>query len=400
MGTQLRRGTPVLAFGCGLALACGIAFVSAAPATAAGDTPAAGSIAGASPPARSAVRSVTPRSQPSVGGRLYDIAATSADDVWAVGLSGADPLVLHFNGAQWVEDLMPAGATFLNGVSAPSPSDVWAVGGSNWWSPSSTVAYHWDGSAWTRVQTPTPDGDAYFTAVAATSARNAWAVGLTGPGGPGVTGHYVPIIEHWNGSSWTRQFFRLPEHSGWLASIAAAGPRDAWAVGETGSEAPNSPLIEHWNGHGWRRFPTPPGLGDLQSVTVLSRNDAWAVGESQRNPASVKSLTLHWNGSRWYVVRSPNPTGNTNLQGVSGAGPDDVWAVGILNPNSCNPQCETAAFHWNGGRWTVVPSPDPPAQYLNDFLGVVAISRRDVWAVGSTDYAATLIAYWNGKNWN
>jgi hypothetical protein len=166
-----------------------------------------------------------PRSEPSVLGRLYDVAASSAHNVWAVGLSGADPLVLHFTGAQWVEDLMPAGATFLYGVSAPSRSDVWADGGSNWWSPSNTVAYHWDGAAWTRVQTPTPDGDADFTAVAATSARSAWGVGLTGPGGPGVTGHYVPIIEH-------------------------------------------------WNGHGWRRIPAPPGLVDLQSVTVLSRNDA------------------------------------------------------------------------------------------------------------------------------
>jgi hypothetical protein len=47
----------------------------------------------------------------------------------------------------------------------------------------------------------------------------------------------------------------------------------------------------------------------------------------------------------------------------------------------------------------VVPSPDPPAGYLNAFLAVVAISRYDAWAVGTTDYASTLIAHWNGNAW-
>lgn len=392
MRTPLRRVLPVLALAA-LALA-------ALPAAASAGTSAASRTRAAARAATRTTRDVSPRLGPAVGGRLYHVAATSPDNVWAVGLAGSRPLILHYNGAQWTEDLPPRGATYLIGVSAVARNDAWAVGGSNWWTPSATVAYRFDGTAWTRVPTPTPDGDAYFSAVVATSARNAWAVGLSGRGGPGVSGGLdVPIIEHWNGSTWEQQFFPLPKHSGWFSAIAAAGPGDAWAVGGTGSSAPNSALIEHWNGYRWRRVNTPPGLGDLQGVTVVSRNDAWAVGQSEANPNEVTSLTVHWNGRRWYVVPSPNPTGNTDLLDVSGTGPDDVWAVGLLNSNGCSPQCETAAFHWNGTSWSVVPSPNPTADYLNAFLGVVAISRRDAWAVGSTDYASTLIAHWNGTRW-
>jgi hypothetical protein len=31
---------------------------------------------------------------------------------------------------------------------------------------------------------------------------------------------------------------------------------------------------------------------------------------------------------------------------------------------------------------------------------VIAICPHDVWAVGTTDYAQTLITHWNGKTWS
>ncbi len=39
-------------------------------------------------------------------------------------------------------------------------------------------------------------------------------------------------------------------------------------------------------------------------------------------------------------------------------------------------------MQWSGKAWTVVPSPDPTADYLDAFLGVVSISDGDAWAVG------------------
>jgi hypothetical protein len=34
-----------------------------------------------------------------------------------------------------------------------------------------------------------------------------------------------------------------------------------------------------------------------------------------------------------------------------------------------------------------------PNEYLNVLLGVAAVSRDDIWAVGSTDYESTLVAH-------
>jgi hypothetical protein len=56
-------------------------------------------------------------------------------------------------------------------------------------------------------------------------------------------------------------------------------------------------------------------------------------------------------------------------------------------------------MHWNGTAWSVVPSPNPAA-YLDAYLGVDAISAKDAWAVGTTNWASTLIAHWNGKAWS
>lgn len=80
----------------------------------------------------------------------------------------------------------------------------------------------------------------------------------------------------------------------------------------------------------------------------------------------------------------------------------DIWAVGITNPTRCGfsgRNCGTLTEHWNGVRWTVVASPNPPSVYLNMLRGVSAVSGDDIWAVGTTDYTSTLIVHWNGTSW-
>ncbi len=123
---------------------------------------------------------------------------------------------------------------------------AWAVGGTNWFSPSQTLADHWNGRSWTRFSTP---GSGYFNAVATTSATNAWAVGLVGPG-PGIVAPTTALIEHWNGKHWTEQSVKPVRGGGTLTGVAAVSAADAWAVGQTGSADPQT-LIEHWNGAAW-----------------------------------------------------------------------------------------------------------------------------------------------------
>ena len=341
------------------------------------------------------IRSLAPGIYPSVQGRFTRLAATSAHDVWAVGLTSGPALLWHWNGSTWVEYPFSQNFYFL-GVAAQSATDAWAVGGTYWFEPTETVTYHWNGKSWSPVPAPTPGGSAYLNAVTATSPTNAWAVGAIG-GGPGTTGFDVPLIEHWNGKVWRQQSFNLPKNSGVFNGVVATSASNAWAVGATTNGGPSGALIEHWNGKRWRRvWPgTANGRGLLQAVTATGPDDVWAAGFNN-NTSTAKSLILHFNGKRWSPVPSPNPTGSTDLWDISASSPGNAWAVGYTNL-SC--PCATAAFHWNGRTWTTVPTPDPTDGFLDALLGVVAITRHDAWAVGTTDWSSTIIEHWNGKSW-
>jgi hypothetical protein len=336
----------------------------------------------------------------SVPDRLYSASGTSDSDVWAAGLMPSSSLIMHWNGSCWsVSYDEPVG--FFYGVSAVSTSDAWAVGGTSWWNPSQTLAEHWDGTSWTVVPTPIEGGSALFNAVAATSAANAWAVGEIGPG-PGVPAAASPLIEHWDGSAWSAQPFAVPITGGTFTDVAATSPDNAWAVGYTGTVSEGTgqtTVIEHWDGSSWTRVSSPDPAGSanfLNGVAIIAPDDIWAVGFTISGSGVAQSLTMNWDGSTWSVVPSPNATSDgTVLHGVAGAASNDVWAVG-QNP-SCT--CETVAMHWNGSTWTVVSTPDPPTTYLNTLLGVTAISGDDVWAVGSANYASTLIEHWDGSSW-
>jgi hypothetical protein len=343
-----------------------------------------------------------------VGGRFYGVSATSPWDVWAVGLSDSGTLIQHWNGEAWSTSLESPGYFF--GVAARYWNEAWAVGGSNWFSPVQTIIYHWNGSSWTQVPSPTPGGGASLGGVVATSRRNAWAVGMVSPGGAGVPASYTtPLVEHWNGRRWQVQRVVVPASGGQLRGVAATSARDVWAVGWTGgsSEGNNQQtLIEHWNGKVWRRVPSPNPRGatsgsSLISVTVTSPVNAWAIGDSN-NGFSYQTLIEHWNGRTWKIVPSPTPDGDDQLFSGAAVSARNAWAVGMTYPSYCSnggPSCGTLIEHWNGRRWSVVPSPNPPAYYLNALWGVVSF-YRNAWAVGTTDYSQTLVLRYNGKNWS
>ena len=316
-----------------------------------------------------------------------------------MGLEPNSSLIEHFNGHKWsVSYNKPTG--YFYGVAAVSPTSAWAVGGTNWFAPTQNLILHWNGRSWRRVASPSPSGGGYFESVTAVSATSAWAVGVITQGGPGLPGADVPIIEHWNGRKWYVQRFPHPADGGQFTSVTATSATNVWAVGETGSTSPDQALIEHWDGHKWSVVAShAPGGGTyLQGVTAISGHDAWAVGYTQG--ADYEGLILHWNGYRWRVEQSPDPTGSTNLAGVGALSHSNAWAVGYTNPNTCDPDCEAVILHWNGTDWSVAATPNPPSAYLNFLGGVFVTSNRNAWAVGTTDWQATLIEHWNGTSWS
>ena len=288
-----------------------------------------------------------------------------------------------------------AEAGVFYGVAATSSDNAWAVGGSRF---ATYLIMHWNGSRWTVSHFGHGQPVTEFAGVAATSAGNAWAVGSIArtPGIPHT------LAEHWNGKAWKWFYTPTPGGNALLNGVAATSASNAWAVGAINSGR-GRPLIEHWNGTRWTRVPSPNAADRgslLQGVTATGPDNAWADGLSLGS-TTEKSLILHWNGKRWSLVHSPNPTGDTDLIGIAAASSGDAWAVGYTNPSRCGhgPKCGTAAFHWNGKTWVVTPSVNPPAGYLNEFAGVAVTAAGNAWAVGSTDWGATLIEHWNGKTW-
>lgn len=269
----------------------------------------------------------------------------------------------------------PAGvrAGALYGVDASGESGAWAVGTDNSSGEGSgnSLVLHWDGTAWSRVKSPSPDHE--LTAlwdVVDVSPADAWAVGSSANGG---------LIEHWDGKTWTVAAVSLPND--FLAGIDAVSVDDIWSVGAQGTTDHPKPVIVHWDGSTWRETATPAGPKGYQyglsSVSAVARDDVWAVGTAIVNPTSETSIptVLHWDGRSWHPVDwTISPA--EHLDKVSAVARDDVWVSGgrgFVGQNADNEVPLVA--HWNGKGWTAVVAPA-----LTDAVGA---SGRAVWVAGA-----------------
>ena len=319
------------------------------------------------------------------------LAAISTNDVWATGyftIPGThtdNGLIEHWNGSRWSLVPNPNPGTrsyFIKAVSAVSPNDVWAVGFSkdqNGNNPK-TLTEHWDGSQWSIIPSPNVGTDSFLLGDVAISSSNVWAVGLGIRSSGGSA-----LIEHWNGTKWSlvsSPNVGSPFYS--LGEARAISANDIWAVGSA-SDTRNvfHTLVEHWDGTQWN-IVRSPNVGSnnnfLNSVTTVSVNDVWAVGTSTNNSHINKTLIEHWDGTQWSVVRSPNGGSSNNFLGeVSAASANDIWTVGAYN--NTNNVSLTLIEHWNGSKWSIVPSPN--FDLGNNYLtGLTVVSTNDVWAVG------------------
>ncbi|HEX3491805.1 MAG TPA: hypothetical protein VHU92_20840 [Streptosporangiaceae bacterium] len=140
--------------------------------------------------------------------------------------------------------------------------------------------------------------------------------------------------------------------------------------------------------------------GSLTGVSGTSARDVWTVGSGPGG-----TLIEHWNGARWSVVPSPSPgtgAGKTSeLSGVAAVSPTDAWAVGSYSSGPHEGDTTTFGLieHWNGKRWSKVACPCGSNNSGGPVLaGISAVSRSDIWAVGSGG-SGPLIVHWNGRTW-
>jgi len=209
------------------------------------------------------------------GGLAYDVDALTGDDIWAVGQAqgfgvGATtvPMALHWDGSRWTDVDVPPLANrhhSLNDLVAISHNDVWAVGDyRNEPGAFHAVTYHWNGSAWSHVDSPIEHmaGDSGLDDVVATGPNDVWAIGGVLQGGV--------VLMHWDGSQWS--LAQPPPNSG--GSLAAVGPNDLWASGWNG--------FWHWDGSAWTEVPAavPGATYVIRSggMEIVGDCNIWCVG--------------------------------------------------------------------------------------------------------------------------
>ncbi len=187
-----------------------------------------------------------------------------------------------------------------------------------------------------------------------------------------------------------------------LINVAADSRSDAWAFGVKDA-APSPPFLEHWNGSKWNIVASPQFdyTMQLQGIAALTPNNVWVVGNRIQITHTTfyeRTLIGHWDGKKWSVVPSPNAGPTEFLYAVTAVSANDIWAVG-----SDFSRYHTLVEHWNGTTWSIVPSPNANSSD-NELYGVQALSSTDVWAVGSTSKNfggyQPLIEHWNGSKWS
>ena len=176
-----------------------------------------------------------------------------------------------------------------------------------------------------------------------------------------------------------------------------------WPQSATSAHAATTPVTGSW-----QVVPSPTinvsnsTFGaKLNAVAVVSSTDIWAVGFGPLpgGAAFVKqTLIEHWNGTRWSIVPSPNPPANfanVELDGVFALSSSNVWAVGFFDDPSRLPRL-TLIEHWNGTSWSVVSNPG-----VNTLSGVTALAANNVWAVAfhTNPNVSDIVEHWNGSTW-
>jgi hypothetical protein len=344
---------------------------------------------------------------------LTGVAAASPSAAWVVGYrnysdySGRSQLVERWDGARWRAVRTPAvdGLTWFTGVVAVAADDVWAVGG-KWVRPghltrprdaplnvdtgvTRTLIEHWDGTSWQVVPNPnigrmtlvrSPHGKEpasvnQLFAVAADSADDIWAVGEHAEALPlhKKKWHYAsrylvtPLVEHWNGTSWTLAppppqsitlplaarglpFPAVPLNGLGLNGVSVSPSGDVLAVHTPDQvvEGVGPAFQSVWllNGASWSplsgyRTAQDPFFA-LTSAIVTAHDDAWVSGyDVEKSPPIA-----HWDGNQWALTRL---SARGTAKAAAATGPEDVWEAGVLGtPNATYPypKQERAMLHY------------------------------------------------------
>ncbi|HEX5133176.1 MAG TPA: hypothetical protein VFX92_11910 [Candidatus Krumholzibacteria bacterium] len=276
---------------------------------------------------------------------IADVWASPDGQAFAVG--GAT--VSHFDGERWTWREYPFDR--LYGVWGASPTDVYAVGeGVNeeeWYYVWPLGVYHYNGTAWKRMNVITDYGSPTLRAVWGSGASNVIAVG--------DGGH----IFRYDGASWLEMASPTTTN---LLSVWGRGPDDVYSVGSNG-------VIVHYDGSDWVPMPNP-STQRLVDVHGSPMGDVVAVGDA----GTIVRLAA----GHWQVMMSGTPS---RLNAILVRSDTDMYALGQTG----------AIHHYDGNVWSRVWG----GLAAGVLWGVWASSPEDIFAVGE----GGRIVHYDGSAW-
>ncbi len=229
------------------------------------------------------------------------------------------------------EDLPAAALLSIWGSSA---SDVWMVGADDGSGP---VLLHFDGSAWSRVDTGT-SGDL-------------WWVWGDGRGHLFLAGAHGRVVEHdIAAGTFTEHAAADPNLT--LFGLWGTSATDIWTVGGNVDGLRNGAMI-HYDGTSWTEVAQPEGdtFRSAFKVWGTGSDDVWVVGTG--------ALITHWDGAAFTEVAPAPVYQTTTLTTVAGSA-DEVIAVGGFG--------NATVARTDGGGW--VDDSPPPGAIAPGFTGV------------------------------
>jgi hypothetical protein len=314
-------------------------------------------------------------------GRRIGVAVTVLTIVLVIGIAGAIHVGMLSRPStdSWQVMSVPSGFNATD-ISCVSSGQCWAVGPAGIW--------EYDQGSWSVDTSPT---NGTLDAVSCVTSSDCWAVGSHYTVPQGVNDGVVqPLIEHGDGSVFT--VASAPAVSGDidnLTSITCATADDCWATGyfgansENGGDGVSHPLMEHYDGASWSVMSSSsaPMLDGLALVACVSVNDCWGLGGT-----STGGTIEHYDGESWAVVSDlqlPTGGGSVGFGGATCVGPSDCWAVGaVFSAQEAGLEVPLIVHLSISGSWTDVPSPSISAANGGGLSGIACLSASNCWAVG------------------
>ena len=201
--------------------------------------------------------------------------------------------------------------------------------------------------------------------------------------------HTVPLVERWNGKTWTATTIRPFPEGAMLDSISCPTAHWCTAVGVLNG----GPMIEQWNGTTWssQAVPVPPGPSrpNLGSVSCASATNCMAVGAYLDTERHEQPLAEHWDGSAWSITSAPYSRSrpSSRLLGVSCVGTG--WCIAVAGG---------VIQRWDGTQWSVEQSSRGGAHlqaiYCTSKVSCLAVGRHLV-----SGHASTFAEVMAGGGW-